>query len=627
MSSHSAADDPFRKLVLSVGFLAVAASALLARASPATGYELSIYTMTPTTVWAGLLLALAVALAVAFVPSASGRSPARALAVGLGGLAVFTFASVPILRGYRYMGQHDALTHLGWARGIGEGTISPFDLFYPGIHTVSVLVSTVLEVPLERALYVVVLVSMLVFWAFVPLTVWTITESRFATIVAAFSAFLLLPVTTMSMYLTPHAMSQAVLFSALLCYLFVSYLRTDRDRAAFTGVGVAFAVAGIAAVVYHPQLLAHLIAAFVAVCIVQLFARRVSRTGRIAEQTPMYSQALFLIGLFLVWTANHGFFTDTISYFLASVVDFVLGSGGAFGGSAQTQGESLAAVGGSILELFFKLFTPQLVFSVLAGLFGLAALVGTRSAWVKRVRPESVYFVAGLVALVPVFFVYFFAPGSSMYFRVFGLMMVFVTILGALAIAGIGARLSSAGATDDTSRKASGSSKTSGDSRTKPSGSIAGHPAFALVFALLLVLSLVAIFPSPYTYAPSPHVSETTMSGYETAFATQDEEIDYLGLRDGPNRFDDAVNANEQRSHYHFDVDAAALRDDVSSEYDEDRYLVVTGMDYDREVIAYQELRYTEGDLAAVESQPNVDRIQSNGEFDRYYVHDTSPEV
>ncbi len=613
MSSHSAADDPFRKLVLAVGFLAVAASALLARASPATGYELSIYTMTPTTVWAGLLLALAVALAVAFVPSGSERSPTRALGVGLGGLAVFTFASVPILRGYRYMGQHDALTHLGWARGIGEGTISPFDLFYPGIHTVSVLVSTVLELPLERALFVVVLVSMLVFWAFVPLTVWTITESRFAATVAAFSAFLLLPVTTISMYLTPHAMSQTVLFSALLCFLFVSYLRTDHDRAAFTGVGVAFAIAGIAAVVYHPQLLAHLIAAFVAICAVQFVARRVSRTGRIAEQTPMYGQALFLIGLFLVWTANHGFFTDTIGYFLASVVDFVLGGGGTVGGSAQTQGESLAAVGGSVLELFFKLFTPQLVFSVLAGLFGLAALVGTRSAWVNRVRPESIYFVAALVALVPVFFVYFFAPGSSMYFRVFGLMMVFVTVLGALAIAGIGARLSSFGPTDD-------SSETAG-------GSIAGHPAFALVFALLLVLSLVAIFPSPYTYTASPHVSDTTMSGYETAFATGDEELDYLGLRDGPNRFDDAVNGNEQRSHYHFNVDAAVLRTDVSSEYDEDRYLVLTGMDYDREVTAYQELRYTEGDLAAVESQPDVDRIQSNGEFDRYYVHDTTPEV
>ncbi|AXR81215.1 MFS transporter [Natrarchaeobaculum sulfurireducens] len=627
MSSHSAADDPFQKLVLSVGFLAVAASAFLARESPATGYELSIYTMTPMAVWAGLLFALAVALAVAFVPTASERSPVRSLAVGLGGLVVFTFASTPILRGYRYMGQHDALTHLGWARGISEGTVSPFDLFYPGIHTVSVLVSSVLEVPLERGLFVVVLVSMLVFWTFISLTVWTITESRVATIVAAFSAFLLLPVTTLSMYLTPHAMSQAVLFSALLCYLFVSYLRTDRDRAAVTGVGAAFAIAGIAAVIYHPQLLAHLIAAFVAVCVVQFLARRVSRAGPIADQTPMYGQVLFLIGLFLVWTANHGFFSDTISYFLASVVEFVRSGGGTPGGSAQTQGESVAAIGGSILELFFRLFTPQLVFSILAGLFGLAALFVTRSVWVRRVRPESVYFVAGLVALVPVFFMYFFASGSSMYFRVFGLMMVFITILGALAIAGIGARLSSAGSTDGSSGGADGSSSTSGGSREKPNGPIVGHPAFALVFALLLVLSLVAIFPSPYTYAPSPHVSETTMSGYETAFASQDEEVDYLGLRDGPNRFDDAVNGNEQRSHYHFNVDAATLRGDVSSEYDEDRYLVLTEMDYEREVSAYHGLRYTEGDLAAVESQPNVDRIQSNGEFDRYYVHDTSPDV
>ena len=611
MSIHSAADEPFRKVALSVGFLALAASVLLARASPATGYELSIYAMTPTAVWAGLLVTLAVALAVAFVPGSSDRSPTRRLAVGLGGLTLLSFAGLPIIRGYRYMGQHDALTHLGWARGIAEGTISPFDLFYPGIHTVTALITAVLEVPLSRAMFAVVLLTVAVFCVFVPLTVWTITESEFATVIAAFSAFLLLPITTISMYLSAHAMTQAVLFSSLLLYLFAVYLRTDGDRAAFTAIGAAFALAAVAAVVYHPQLLAHLIVAFVAIGAIQYLARRVARGGRIAEQTPMYGQVLFLIGLFLVWTSNHGFFGDTILYFLSSIVEFVTGAGGALGGSAQTQGASLAAVGGSIAEIFFKLFIAQLVFSVLAGLLAVTALVWRGSEWIETVRPETIYFAGALIALVPVFFAYFFAAGSSMYFRVFGLMMVFVTILGAIAIYGIATRLSSAAAGDTSTATVS----------------VSGHPAFAVFFGLLLVLSLAAIFPSPYTYTESPHVSEATMSGYETAFDVRAEDTDFLGLRDGPNRFDDAVNGNEERSWTHFDVEAEELRGDLASEYDEDRYLVLTQMDYEREVLAYHDLRYTAGDLEAVEDQPDVDRVQSNGEFDLYYVHDTSPEV
>jgi len=607
MSSVSPPTESFRKLAVAVGFLALAVSALLARGSPTTGYELSIYTMTPTPVWAGLVVAMAIALAVAFLPTRASRSPSRDAAVVLGGLAVVVFAGLPSIRGYRYFGHHDALTHLGWARGIADGTINPFEMFYPGIHTLAVMIHSVLEIPLSRAMAVGVIVSMLVFCTFVTLTVWTITERPIAAVIAAFSTFLLLPVTTVSMYLTPHAMSQAVFFSALLLYLATLSLRADRSRVAIAAVSGAFGFAAIAAVVYHPQLLAHFIVAVLAICAIQFLSRRILTEGTIASQTPLYTQALFLIGLFLVWTANHGFFAETIVYFLSATAEFALGEGGAVGGSVQDQGTSLAAVGGSIVEIFFKLFTPQFVFVILAAMVGVGVLVGRRSAWLETIRPEVVYFSAALVALVPVFFAYFFASGSSMYFRVFGLMMVFVTILGSLAIYGIAAGL--AGPSDGSV------------------ASVTGHPAFAVVFAMLLVVSLAAVFPSPYTYTGSPHVSEATMSGYETAFDDREEDVDFLGLRDGPNRFDDAVNGNEERSWEHIDVSASELRSGLAEEYDEDRYLVLTRTDTEREVGAYHELRYTAGDLAAVETQPEVDRIHSNGEFDRYYVHEPTPQL
>ncbi|ADD06989.1 uncharacterized protein Nmag_3439 [Natrialba magadii ATCC 43099] len=620
MSPQSAVtEEPFRKLALAVGFLAVAVSAFLAHGAPATGYELSIYTMTPGRVWAGLLVAMAIALAIAFIPPSwvgggkrTGTGSAsqtdarlftsRPLALVLGGLTMVVFAALPLIRGYRFFGNHDALTHLGWARALAEGTIVPFDLYYPGIHTMTAMLNAAVGIPLEQSLLLAILATMIVFWVFIPLCVGVIVSDRRAVVIAAFSSFLLLPITTISMYMTAHAMSQAVLFSALLFFLFAKYLRADRSLATVSAVGGAFALVSVATVVYHPQLIAHLIVVFLGISLVQFLARRIASQGRIASQTPMYGQALFLVVLFLGWTSNHGFFSGMIDYFLSAAIDFVFGDGGGAGDTVAMQGASLGALGSGLGEIFLKLFTVHLLFTLLAAGLILAALGARNSEWLARVRPETLYFAVALVGLGPLFGIYFLAPGSTMYFRVFGLMMVFVTLLGALAIYGL-----------------SGSSRLSGgwrESRFVP----AGQPLLAVGFALLLLLSLVAVFPSPYTYNPSPHVSDQQMSGYETAFDMQDDEVEIVGLRNGPNRFDDAIHGNEERMRLHFDVPESAFGSGLVDEYDDDRYLVVSQYDYDREVYAYGELRHSDGDFNALENEPGVNRIHTNGEFDRYYI-------
>ncbi|ELY87305.1 hypothetical protein C483_18478 [Natrialba hulunbeirensis JCM 10989] len=618
MSPQSAVtEEPFRKLALAVGFLAVAVSALLARGAPAAGYELSLYTMTPGRVWAGLLVAMAIALAVAFVPpswvgpgtragteAVDGEDTrlftSRPLALVLGGLTMIVFAGLPLIRGYRFFGHHDALTHLGWARAMAEGTIVPFDLYYPGIHTVTAMINAAVGIPLEQSLLLAILATMVVFWIFIPLCAGTIVSDRRAVVIAAFSSFLLLPITTISMYMTAHAMSQAVLFSALLFFLFAKYLRADRSLATVSAVGAAFALVSVATVVYHPQLVAHLIVVFLGISLVQFLARRIASEGRIAGQTPMYGQALFLVVLFLGWTSNHGFFSGMIDHFLSAAVDFILRDGGGAGDTVAMQGASLGALGSGLGEIFVKLFAVHLLFTLLAAGLILAAIGARNSEWLARIRPETLYFAVALVGLGPLFVIYFLAPGSTMYFRVFGLMMVFVTLLGAIAIYGLTSRVSGRWR----------------ESRFVPSG----QPLLAVGFALLLLLSLVAVFPSPYTYNPSPHVSDQQMSGYETAFDTQANEVDIVGLRNGPNRFDDAIHGNDERMRLHFDVPESAFGSGLVAEYDDDRYLVVSQYDYDREVYAYGELRHSDGDFSALENEPGVNRIHTNGEFDRYYI-------
>lgn len=599
--STTADDELARKFTLAIGFLVLAGSVLLARSRPATGYELSLYTATPVGFWIGLLLAVAIALAVAFVPpDGETISRTRPIALVLGGLSMAVFAGLPIVRGYRFHGHHDALTHLGWARAIHDGTMSPFELYYPGIHTVTTLVTTTLGTPLERSMLSVVLLAVLVFCVFVPLCVGTIVRDRRAVVIATFAAFLLLPITTISMYMSAHAMSQAVMFSALLFYLLTKYLRTDRAVSSVSAAGVALAIAAAATIVYHPQLVAHLIVVFVGIALVQHLAGRVASEGRIAGQTPIYGHTLLLVVLFLVWTSSHGFFGGMVEYFLTSAVEFVLeGRGGA--DTVETQGASLAAIGGSLGEIFFKLFFAQLLFTMLTAALALG-LVGSRSALIRQIRPEATYFLVALGGLMPLFFVYFVAPESTMHFRVFGLMMVVITVLGSIAAFAIYAWLTES----DSPR-----------SRGRLPGT---RPLFAVGFAVLLVLSLAAVFPSPYTYNASPHVSDTKMSGYETAFDERLEDVPIVGLRNGPNRYDDAINGNEDRTRIHEGTPDEGLGVNLPEQYEADRYLVLTRTDYERETTAYRELRYTESEFDSVATQPRVDRIQSNGEFDLYWI-------
>ncbi len=141
------------------------------------------------------------------------------------------------------------MTHLGWARGIAEGSISPFDLLYPGIHTVSVFINAVVGIPITRALLLVGVFSTIAFAAFVPLSVGTIVPDSLAVAIATFGAFLLLPVTTISTFMHPHAMTQTILLFALFVFVLLKYVTADERRSA--GLPMLVAVVAIAAVVYH----------------------------------------------------------------------------------------------------------------------------------------------------------------------------------------------------------------------------------------------------------------------------------------------------------------------------------------------------------------------------------------
>ncbi|MDL5360590.1 hypothetical protein [Halalkalicoccus sp. NIPERK01] len=581
------------EVTLAVGYAALAVAILVARRAPATGHEVSIYTATPPGFWVGMALALVIALLVSLY-ARSDRF--RSLAVALAVLSGVAFGSLPVIRGYFFYGLYDSLTHLGWANDIASGALAPTGLMYPGIHIVSLFVAAVTGFDTSTAMLLMVACMFAVFLVFVPLCVRAIVPSRPALVVGAFSALLLLPITQMSTHPSAHTMSQAILFSTLLVFLLVRFLATPRDSPALRPLSLLLALVAGVVVVFHPQLAVHLLVALVGICAFQLLYRVVTSDRPLHTYPTVYSHTVFLLGVFVLWSANHDLFSGIATQAITSAIAFVLGTGTQEAGSSiASQGSSLLAIGGSIEIVFFKLFFVSLVFCFLsAGLF-----LATFSSWGRRAGYTSTqiqYLSAGLAALFPVFVFYFIGTLSEMYFRVFGLMMLFVTILGAVAIT-VGAQ----GLAGRFSRRSV-------------------RPVVAGLFVVLLVLALVAAFPSPYVYQQSPHVTHQQMHGHALAFENQQGDTQFAGVRQGPYRYVDAIEGGGRTSEHSEQVPAERMHDGLPAYFEGDRYVVVTEIDEQREVEAYRELRYAEEDFAAIESQQGVHNVQSNGEFDLYMV-------
>lgn len=589
MGSRTA--SPRETGLLTIGFFALTGAVFVAHNSPASGYEVSLYTATPTTVWILFGLAFIISLILALRTSVTWL---RRLSLGLGGGTAMAFVGMPVLRGYRFISGGDALTHLGWARGIRAGGIHPTELRYPGFHTSSILFSRTMDVELTHAMMLVIVALFGLFFLFVAMSTSLVFESAYSSTLGAFSAFLLLPITTLSTHIPPHAMSQAILFSSVLIYLFLKYVRSERPLLSISGIGGLFAITSISLVLYHPQLAAHLLVVFVGVCGVQFLYRRLDPTHLIANHRPVYGQTALLTAAFVVWAVNHELIRDVARFHLISTIEYVLGGRESAGGSVDTQAASLVEIGGSLMEIVLKLLGPALFFCALA----VFLVVWTLHDDGLRQRTHGVihYFVIALVGLVGLFAIYYFGSTGDMYFRVFGFSMLLVAIMGAVALAhGIDVL--------STDRSSDGV-----------------HLLLVLGFGVLLVVSLGTVFPSPFIYDNSPHVTDQSMSGHEIAFEHGEDDVRFVGIRSGPNRHADALNQEHDRTRIHEGISGEEIEEGIASQYSEDRYLVVDQLDRDRELIAYRQLRYTEAQIDSIESQSGVNRVQSSGELEVYYV-------
>ena len=585
-------------VTFAIGFFATAIAILVARANPASSYEASIYTGTPTITW----IAFAFALAIAASTALTCRGREQAYGIALGGTTVTAIVSLPTIRNYRFSGMGDALTHLGWTRDIIDGALAPHELFYPGFHAISTVFHYVGGVPIERGMLFVVAIAFLPFVLFVPLVVREMGGNGMAIGVAAIVSWMVLPINNIATHMGIHTNSNALFLVPVVIFAFLAYLRRratiERLPFGLSPFSLLIYITGIGLLFMHPQQMINVVVLIAAVTGVQYLARRRYDDHPMLDHPTTYAHTAVLGVIFTVWAASNARFRGAVEGLISGIFAEDVG------GSAEVdQAEaSLGEVGGSLGELFVTMFLDLALISLAVGLFILLVWLGR-----TRLDPETKsfvnYFAIALIPLTGMFFVYFVGT-PTMAFRQIGFIAVILTILAGVGIARATNALSGA--------------------ITVPGGTAVA----ALLLGACLVLGLMTVFASPIIYNPGQHVSDQKFSGYESTMEHGDEDIPLVGMGYDPYRYDHGINGVEGQESLSAATTASGTVE--PDEFEEGNFsgayggvnynFIVTDFDTTREIEVYQELHHSEAALAALEKDSSANKVISNDEFRMYNV-------
>lgn len=595
------------RLGLVVGYLALVVAVLAARAAPATGYESSPYTATPVLFWVGLLVAMAVGL----TASSFGTRLGRYAGLGLAGLASVTFLGLPFLRSYYFYGSGDALTHLGWAEAMLSPDFGFFSILYPGGHSLSVFLSQLMAVPVRHGLMYAMLVMSIVTLVFVPLSVWVVLREPRALPFAVFTAMLMHPVNNISTNPHFHSFTLTTLFFPFVLYLVFKHITRSADDETLPGwlsaVSLVSPIALTAIVFYHPQVAANVLILLVTILVVGAVWRRRAAsadydTARFKHRL-LLGQVLFLGVVFVYWALQY----ENMLRLAENTVNelaVLLTTGEGAGELAREQGETAQSAGINIWVLFSKLFLIEVAYVVIATGLIVAKLLGRLTKRENDSGMTITYLGLSGLTLGPFFATQFVGDVSTYFFRHLGFALVLVGVLSAIALYSLSSHLA----------------KTV---RTR------GRVVVSLAAVVVVCLSLVAFYPSPYIYLPSAHTPETQFVGYQTAFDHLPEETPLAKVRIDPGRFTDALGTTvPDRLLWAVPGSQMDSLGNITAYRENDRtdvpayYLVVSERDRGREVDGFQGIRYQADDFDRVEDAvtPRISRIQSNGDFQLYYI-------
>jgi heme/copper-type cytochrome/quinol oxidase subunit 2 len=470
------------------GLLGISIAIVSAQMNPATGYELSIYAATPLAFWVGVAGTAVAGIAGGVFPPTRQE---RLVSVVFSIIAVALVLLLPLLRGYYFYGQGDALAHLAWTNDLMAGRDIFHDLLYPGFHTFAAIVAQVLSIPSRLALMGIMPAFYLLFVLSLPLLAREFYPSQSSLLIPLAILFGLLTTPIISIRL-PNIQPLPTVAGLFLVPV-VAWLGIHTDRAQKSQrrpLFIALLVMLTALIFYHPQQALSAVMLLGVYLIIPL--RSVSTESGRPSPSPLLTSLLISGGVLMYWLSSKVGFGGVL-------LKLISGFQSVGGGAVAVPSTSFQEVGGSILGLFIRaLLIPSVI--------GLATVVvGVTAIWriyrrstrdrddARRPQIADKRLLRYLFGIVPVLFlgaVTFVAADLAQSLRYFALAVALGTPVAALLLWQI----------LDWSD---------------------GRKATVAVVLLLLVGGAVAMptaLRSPFVYQATPQVTEAQLMGYDWTF-------------------------------------------------------------------------------------------------------------
>ena len=296
-----------RQLVMILGFTLATISVFTAHRSDANVYELSIYASTPDVFWFSIILCFIISLFLTISPEKKNY--------GANALIFLSFSIIiflPILRGYYYIGEGDALTHLGYARSLLTNVLEMTDILYPGIHILSVFFSSISGTTVRFSMMFISLFFLLLFIISSFLVVRGFITYKYRYI-GIFLPGLLLPVNLLSVHPHAHPVTSAILYFPFLLFAYARYIQSDH-----IGWLVANIILYTEIVFLHPQIGATILLFYIILVIFELAENRLIAQNNYSSNSLLITTLNLLI--FWSWSSTRSKFAQGIQAYLSSLL-------------------------------------------------------------------------------------------------------------------------------------------------------------------------------------------------------------------------------------------------------------------------------------------------------------------
>jgi hypothetical protein len=557
---------------------------------PANGYEVSIYGAYPVFFWALLLGSMLVATIV--IVGSAHRSHDRTWVFGV---LLFLFVDaivllLPYLRGYLLYGVSDAMTHIGYTMDIDIYGAAVGNI-YPPMHLVALLISdaTGLDV-MTVGLFLPVVFSAVYFGGMYYVLTYML-DSR--TQVLFGLPFVLLPVLGRA-HINFRPYDAAVLLIPVLLYVFFKSQRTPT-----LATRTVLVVVLVAVLLYHP-----LTALFLVVVFLFYLASRYIPQVHDRHDTPTSFVSLSA-AVFLAWYTT----------FISILKRFDLLYEKLFGaseGQAPVEGYTSAAEKASppLIDIVQTAVFQYGVEFVLFGLGYLFLVLALLLLFQKQFVPTSYVMMLG---------------GTLLVFSFGGLAFLFVDLLAPHSRPWKIAKIAAVIVVGQLFYMLVYRWDITANRSTLRAGA---YSLLVVCIALLIGLSVMGLYPSPYNKSSNAQVTEMEVAGSEWAADHGSTDHQVAGVVLSYHRFHDALygKITPQPFEYagvpnHFNYTEHRY---LGDSYETDIYLVVN----ERGRIVYPEVfpdyrenwRYTPEDFARLERDRTAQRIYDSGEYNQYRV-------